>query len=471
MSDASSSAVAARRLVPVVVVDRRRDARCRSAAALAAGGLPVGRGHLPHARPRSARSGAWPPSPDFVVGAGTVLRPEQVDAGRRRRARGSSSRPASAPRWSRAAATLGVPVLPGRGDRDRDAWPRSTHGLDVVKFFPAEQLGRRRRWSRRSPAPFRDVRFVPTGGIGPPNAGRLPRAAVRARGRRHLDGRARSSSRRGDFDAIARLDRAAAVALGAEAAMTPLAIRPADECRYDVVVARRGDAAPRPRRGPHPHRPHVPGLGGRRRVQRGPRPAPLLRPAHRGRHRACRQRGRPAGRGPDPAGRRRHVARSAGCPYDGVGRDRPQRAQLHRARLRRARRGRRLRPRPHRGVASCARATSTGSTCSATLACAGSTPAASSPRSPRRRRDVVEEAMEAARAARHDRLVRPQLPARACGRRSAAASPRAGGQPRAAPARRRDDRQRGGLHRLPRLRGRGRRRAPDRARRRRASRR
>ena len=46
--------------------------------------------------------------------------------------------------------------------------------------------------------------------------------------------------------------------------------------------------------------------------------------------------------------------------YDGVGRDGPQRAQLHRARLRPARRRRLLGPRPHRGRRRCSRATSTG---------------------------------------------------------------------------------------------------------------
>ena len=100
-------------------------------------------------------------------------------------------------------------------------------------------------------------------------------------------------------------------------------------------------------------------LGRRRRVQRGPRPAPLLRPAHRRRHRARGQRGRPPGRGPHPAGRRRHLARPVGAlrrrrPHG------PQRPELHRARLRRARRRRASRPRPHRGRASSSPATSTG---------------------------------------------------------------------------------------------------------------
>ena len=73
-------------------------------------------------------------------------------------------------------------------------------------------------------------------------------------------------------------------------------------------------------------------------------------------------------------------------PYDGVGRDRPQRPQLHRARVRPARRRRLLRSRPHRRLADAAPATSTGARSSAATASAGCTPAASSAASPRGRR-------------------------------------------------------------------------------------
>ncbi len=67
--------------------------------------------------------------------------------------------------------------------------------------------------------------------------------------------------------------------------------------------------------------------------------------------------------------------------------------------------------------------------------------------------DVIEAAIDGRPPARHGRLVRPQLPAEPVegGRRP---GPGAGGQPAAGPVRRRDDRQRGGLHRVPRLRGR-----------------
>ena len=74
-----------------------------------------------------------------------------------------------------------------------------------------------------------------------------------------------------------------------------------------------------------------------------------------------------------------------------------------------------------------------GRTCSASSGCAGSTPAASSPRCRETTPDVVEEAMAAAAPARHDRLLRPQLPAEPLeGDRRRGAC--AGGQPAARPA-------------------------------------
>ena len=119
-------------------------------------------------------------------------------------------------------------------------------------------------------------------------------------------------------------------------------------------------------------------------------------------------------------------------PYDGVGRDRAQRPQLHRARLRRPRRRRHLRPRPHRRRPAAPRTTSTGTTCSARWACAGCTPAASTPRCPRRRRRDREAAMSRRAPPRHDRVLRPQLPPQPVeGRRRAGAG--AGGQPRGSP--------------------------------------
>ena len=98
-------------------------------------------------------------------------------------------------------------------------------------------------------------------------------------------------------------------------------------------------------------------------------------------------------------------------PYDGIGRDvRNGLNFTERGFGVRGARGR-VRPRPHRRVAAARRATSTGTTSSATWACAGSTPAASSPRCRDTAAETVLEAVRPRQAARHRRLLRPQLPA------------------------------------------------------------
>ena len=145
---------------------------------------------------------------------------------------------------------------------------------------------------------------------------------------------------------------------------------------------RRGDAAPRPRRGPDRHDASfdVCEGGGEYNVARGLRRCFGLRTAAR--HRARRQPGRPAHRGSDPARRRRPEPRALGA----LRRRRPrgaQRSQLHRARLRRAGRGGLLRPRPHGRLAAAAGRHRLGRRSSAPRARAGSTAAASSRRSPR----------------------------------------------------------------------------------------
>ena len=239
--------------------------------------------------------------------------------------------------------------------------------------------------------------------------------------------------------------------------MTALTIRPAESARYDLVAL--GEVMLRldPGEGRVRTARAVSRLGRRRRIQRRPRPAPLLRPAHRGRHRVRRQRGRPAARGLHPAGRRRHLARHAGCPTTA-------------------------------SAAPSATASTSPNAASASAAPSASPTAATPPQSQLKpgdfdwdhifgengvrwfhtggifaalsdtTADVIEEAVAAARA--HGTIVSYDLNYRPCLWKAIGgleARPR--GQPRDRAARRRDDRQRGGLHRLPRLRGRRRRRA------------
>ena len=60
-----------------------------------------------------------------------------------------------------------MPVLPGAATATEIQRARRA-GLRVVKFFPAETLGGVRALDALS-APFPDMRFIPTGGIGPEN--------------------------------------------------------------------------------------------------------------------------------------------------------------------------------------------------------------------------------------------------------------------------------------------------------------
>ncbi len=200
------------------------------------------------------------------------------------------------------------------------------------------------------------MRFVPTGGVTPATLRRLPRPGLRRRRRRDVagEGARHRVGRRGTRSERLAREAAAIVAAGPRRAdrgrglaMT-LAIKGADEARWDLVAL--GEVMLR--LDPGEDRIHTARQfrawegGGEYNVARGLRRCFGLRTAI-----VTALADNPIGRlvedmmlagGVDL----RHVA---WVPYDGVGRSGPQRPQLHRARLRRARRGRRLRPRPHRG--------------------------------------------------------------------------------------------------------------------------
>ncbi|WP_030948703.1 bifunctional 4-hydroxy-2-oxoglutarate aldolase/2-dehydro-3-deoxy-phosphogluconate aldolase [Streptomyces sp. NRRL S-646] len=98
----------------------------------------------------------------LVVGAGTVLTPEQVE-----RAVAAGARFVVSPGFDEEVVAkcgeLGVPVVPGIASAT-ELMRALKSGLDTVKLFPAEPLGGLRTL-RALAAPFPRVRFVPTGGI------------------------------------------------------------------------------------------------------------------------------------------------------------------------------------------------------------------------------------------------------------------------------------------------------------------
>lgn len=165
-------------LVPVVVID---DARAAGSLgdALVAGGLPVAEVTLRTAAGveslrRLADRG------DLLVGAGTVLTPDQVDE-----AVGAGAGFVVSPGLSRPVVErcldLGVLVLPGAVTAS-EIQSALELGLTTVKFFPAESSGGVAAVQALS-APFGAVSFLPTGGIGPANlADYLSLPAVRAVG-------------------------------------------------------------------------------------------------------------------------------------------------------------------------------------------------------------------------------------------------------------------------------------------------
>ena len=160
------------RLVPVVVVDDEADAG-PLADALANGGLPIAEVTFRTAAAPRVIS-AMVARGDLLVGAGTVLTPGQVDE-----AVDAGASFIVSPGTSRAVVErcleLGVPTIPGAVTAT-EIQAALELGLSTLKFFPAGISGGPAAISALS-APFGQVRFIPTGGVGPDNIGdylRLP---------------------------------------------------------------------------------------------------------------------------------------------------------------------------------------------------------------------------------------------------------------------------------------------------------
>lgn len=149
-----------RSIVPVVVLDDSRHAE-PLADALSAGGITcVEITFRTSAGPDAIRRIA--DRPDFLVGAGTVLSIDQVDAAADAGAQFIVS-PGLDPAVVTRAQDLGVTVLPGIATpTELQAAVRA--GLTAVKLFPAKQLGGPAVLDALS-GPFPDIQFFPSGGI------------------------------------------------------------------------------------------------------------------------------------------------------------------------------------------------------------------------------------------------------------------------------------------------------------------
>ena len=152
-------------IVPVIKIDNAKDA-APLAEALIKGGLPCAEVTFRTDAAEEAIRLMAEACPDMLVGAGTVLTTEQVD-----RAVAAGSKfivsPGLNPKVVKYCQEKNVPITPGTA-RPTDIEMALELGLDVVKFFPAEQNGGL-AMIKAMAAPYTKVKFMPTGGISPKN--------------------------------------------------------------------------------------------------------------------------------------------------------------------------------------------------------------------------------------------------------------------------------------------------------------
>ncbi|MGM9381582.1 bifunctional 4-hydroxy-2-oxoglutarate aldolase/2-dehydro-3-deoxy-phosphogluconate aldolase [Streptomyces antibioticus] len=153
-------------VLPVVVV-RDADDAVPLARALVAGGLPAIEVTLRTPAALDAVRRISAEVPEAVVGAGTVITPEQVTA-----CVAAGARFLVSPGWTdgllAAMRASGVPFLPGVSTAT-EVVALLERGVREMKFFPAQAAGGT-AYLRSLAGPLPQARFCPTGGVGPDNA-------------------------------------------------------------------------------------------------------------------------------------------------------------------------------------------------------------------------------------------------------------------------------------------------------------
>lgn len=153
-------------IVPVIVLDDAKDAE-PLAKALVEGGLPCAEVTFRTDAAEESIRIMSEKYPELIVGAGTVLTPEQAD-----RAMAAGSKfivsPGLNPKVVKYCIDKGYPIVPGTSNPS-DVETAIELGLDTVKFFPAEAAGGL-NMIKSMAAVYTKMNFMPTGGI---NAGNL----------------------------------------------------------------------------------------------------------------------------------------------------------------------------------------------------------------------------------------------------------------------------------------------------------
>ena len=152
-------------IVPVIALDDAKDAE-PLAKALIEGGLPCAEVTFRTEAAEESIKIMSEKYPELIVGAGTVLTPEQAD-----RAMAAGYKfivsPGLNPKVVKHCLDKGYPIVPGTSNPS-DVETAIELGLDTVKFFPAEAAGGL-KMIKSMAAPYTKMHFMPTGGINADN--------------------------------------------------------------------------------------------------------------------------------------------------------------------------------------------------------------------------------------------------------------------------------------------------------------
>lgn len=152
-----------KRIIPVVALDSP-DQAVPLAQALVEGGIPTIEVTFRTKAAAQAIAAITEALPEVLVGAGTVLSPESLQAAVTAGARFAVA-PGFNPRVVAAARELGIPFIPGVATPS-EIEAALDHDCKILKFFPATALGGVKALKAIA-APYRHtgVKFIPTGGI------------------------------------------------------------------------------------------------------------------------------------------------------------------------------------------------------------------------------------------------------------------------------------------------------------------